>query len=91
VALPGGNRSRRAGYDQKMSLAASFRRELEIVARFSDVLRTRSQIKWRTTETATQGPSHPSNYTLRTLCKELQDCGLGFPRRASKPRRISRT
>jgi hypothetical protein len=38
VALPGGNRSRRAGSDQKISSAVSFRRELEIAARFSGVL-----------------------------------------------------
>ena len=38
VALPGENRSRRAGSDRKMSRAVSFRRELETAARFSGVL-----------------------------------------------------
>jgi hypothetical protein len=38
VALPGGNRSRRAGSGQRMIPAVSYRRELEIAARFSGVL-----------------------------------------------------
>jgi hypothetical protein len=89
AAPPGGNRSRRAGYDQKMSAAVSFSK---LRLAFQVYLRTALRDKMgHRRDRYPKISRHPSNYTLHTLCKELRDCEFGLPRRASKPRRISRT